>query len=135
MNSKLFTNNSLPSLIDELNAWNFGTFKNLYSNYIPPANVLHNESETIISVSVPGFKKEDIKIELENLSIKISASIKSENTNENFSHKEFYVSSFLRKFKLSEQSDIDNISSSLENGILTIKIPKSCKNIKLIDIQ
>lgn len=133
MNTTLFKNYPLSSLLDDFNYFNFGT---LGSSNLPQANIQTTDKETIISIAVPGFKKEDIKIEIENFSIIVSSSIKKEETyNENFFHKEFCISNFFRKFKISDQSNIEQITSSLENGILTIKIPKSQKNIKLIDIQ
>ena len=127
MNRSLITRNESPFL-------DFAKrFFNDDFNYVPSlfeskglSNISETENEYLIDVSAPGFKKEDINIELENDILKISSEIQNENeeTNDGYYRKEFCKSSFERNFAVPKNSNKDEISAAMEDGILTIKIPK-----------
>jgi HSP20 family protein len=96
-------------------------------NFHGLSNISENDNEYTIEVSAPGFKKEDIKIELENDVLKISSEIenKKEEKNEGYSRKEFYKSSFSRHFTIPNAVKKDGISASMKDGILMVTIPKN----------
>ena len=77
-------------------------------------------------MAVPGFKKSDFKIGLENEKLSISAEIKVEEGEKeaNFTRKEFSYESFKRTFILPETVDEGAINANYNNGILTVSIPK-----------
>ena len=90
-----------------------------------PANVLENENDFRIELSVPGFTKEDIKINIE----KNVLSIRSEKNKEqekaaDYVSREFGTRNFERKFILSRNVNAENISATFNNGILEIILPK-----------
>lgn len=101
------------------------------------SNVSENENNFSIEISAPGLKKEDIKIELENNILKISSEITDQKEEENneYYRREFYMSSFERSFTLPNNTDKNNISASMNDGILNIIIPKlkeeKSNNIKI----
>ncbi|GAB6121802.1 Hsp20/alpha crystallin family protein [Dysgonomonas termitidis] len=113
------------------------------NTYLPATNVSENEKAFSIELSVPGFNKEDIKIEIENDVLKISAQneVKSEEKDENEKvlRREFKKSSFTRSFTIPEDIDTDNISAVQKDGILQITLPKQDKaiedKVKKIEIQ
>ena len=90
------------------------------------SNVLEKENEYQIEISAPGFKKEDIKIELENDILKISSAYEDqkEEKQEGYYRKEFSKSSFERSFTVPKTANKNEISASMEDGILTVTIPK-----------
>jgi len=91
------------------------------------SNVSENENEYLVEISAPGLKKEDIKIELENDVLKISSSVedKKEEKNENYYRREFYKSSFERSFAIPKGVNKDEISATMNDGILIVEIPKT----------
>lgn len=102
------------------------------------SNILEKENEYQVELSAPGFKKDDIKIELENDMMKISSSVEDnkEETNEGFYRREFYKSSFERSFTIPKNANKEEISATLIDGILKVSIPKLKKeeikeNIKI----
>ncbi|HMM03640.1 MAG: Hsp20 family protein [Prevotella sp.] len=113
------------------------------NTYLPATNVSENEKAFNIELSVPGFDKEDIKIEIEKDVLKISAQneVKSEEKDENEKvlRREFKKSSFARSFTIPEDVDTDNISAIQKDGILQITLPKQDKaiedKVKKIEIQ
>ena len=73
-----------------------------------------------------GFKKGDFNIELDNDVLIISSEVKKENESkeENYSRREFSVSSFKRAFTLPETVDKEEINAVYEGGILKLTLPK-----------
>ncbi|KAF8114973.1 hypothetical protein N665_0030s0022 [Sinapis alba] len=67
------------------------------------------------SVDLPGLRKEDIKVEIED---SIYLIIRTEST------EILPVRSLKRKFRLPESIDMIGISASYENGVLTVIVPK-----------
>ena len=123
---------SLPSLsswMDDIINKNFSN--EVMSNFntgitLPAVNVLDNNEEYIVEIAVPGLKKSDFDISLDNQMLSISAelSTKNEDTNENYTRREFGYSSFKRSFTLPETVETDKIKAMYENGILKVFLPK-----------
>ena len=109
-------------------------FNNLYEGNLPATNVSESDKEFNIELSVPGFSKEDIKVEIEKDVLKISATSEEKKEEKDSEDKilrqEFRSSSFTRSFSLPENVDIENISALQENGILRISLPKQTKAIE-----
>lgn len=91
------------------------------------SNVSENEKEYKIEISAPGLKKEDIKIDLDDNILRISSEIedKKEEKHDGYYRREFCKSSFQRSFTLPRLVDKENISATMEDGILNLTIPKT----------
>ncbi len=115
-----------PSLMDDfLNPDWFGGVDNLKTS-VPAVNIKDNTDGFEIELAVPGGKKEDFKVEVENDVLAISSEAKSENqeTKENYTRKEFSYTSFKRAFTLPETVDGSKIDAKYEDGILKVTLPK-----------
>ena len=93
---------------------------------VPPVNVKETNSNFQLELAVPGKKKEDFKITLnENMLTVSSEFVKSEDEkNEKFTRKEFIQSSFSRTFTLPDNVNAAEIGAEYNNGILKIVLPK-----------
>ena len=96
-------------------------------NSIMKTDVKETEKDYILDVDLPGFKKEDVNLNLENGYLTISAKrehkVDNENRKENFVRRERSFGQFSRSFYVGDVEQ-DEIEAHLENGILTIKLPK-----------
>jgi HSP20 family protein len=92
----------------------------------PPANIVETNKEFKLDLSVPGMKREDFKIDVEDGYLSISSEKEEEKTEneKNFRRREFSYSSFSRTFPLPENVDENNISAKYDNGMLQVIIPK-----------
>ena len=92
----------------------------------PGTNILENDNTYILEFAVPGMKKSDFKVNLENNVLTVSAEIEENKENEalNYSRKEFTVSSFSRTFTVPKTVNADDVKADYKNGILTVKLPK-----------
>jgi HSP20 family protein len=118
-----------PSLMNELFRpdW-FGGLENL-SNALPAVNIKENEKDFGLELAVPGRKKEDFHIEVENELLTISYESKSEASKEeeNYTRREFVHNSFKRSFTLPKTINADKIGAKYEDGILKLTLPKKAE--------
>ncbi len=79
----------------------------------------------VLEAELPGMKKEDIELNIENDCLTISAVRKADETEKkpNYVKRERYFGSYSRSFDVSG-IDIDKIEASYNDGILTILMPK-----------
>jgi len=93
---------------------------------LPAVNIKENDNGFDVEMAVPGMKKEDFKINLENnvLCISSEKKIENESNEDTYSKKEFSYQSFSRSFTLPNSADESKIKAKYENGILVISIPK-----------
>jgi len=128
--STLYLNNFLDDFLDSFfqeKPWchtsaNYGVS---YPSYPVCNDGLLKNGSFFSEIAVTGFKKEDIKIEIEGqqLLIKVTNNDKEKEECYQYSHRGLSKRSFEFGYKLSDKLDIDNIKTKLENGLLTIEIP------------
>ncbi len=99
--------------------------------FTPSVDISEDEKSFEIALSVPGIKKEDFKIDLEEEKLTVSGERKKEDKKEgkNYHSLETQYGAFSRSFYLPENVATDKIEAQYENGILTISIPKREKKI------
>jgi len=115
-----------PSLMNDFMGpdWFGGTDK--WNTSVPAVNIKDNEEDFELELAVPGVKKDDFKVEVDNDVLTISSEMKSENeeTQDNYTRKEFSYSSFRRAFTLPDTVDGSKIDAKYEDGILKLTLPK-----------
>ncbi|KAJ0046162.1 hypothetical protein Pint_06413 [Pistacia integerrima] len=81
----------------------------------------------VFQADLPGLKKEEVKVEVEDGGVlQISGERSRENEEKNDKWHRFERSSgkFMRRFRLTENAKMDQIKASMENGVLTVTVPK-----------
>jgi HSP20 family protein len=98
----------------------------------PAVNISETEKDFVVEMAVPGFKKEDFKIKVENEVLTIEAEKKEEKVEEekNYTRKEYSHESFCRSFKLPENVKEDMIMAGYEDGMLKLTLPKTNLEVK-----
>jgi len=101
-------------------------------SFVPSIDVSETDDQFLITAELPGMKKEDININLENGRLAISGerSFKREEEGKTFHRVETKYGSFNRSFQLPDNIDEESISASYENGLLNIAINKSEDKVK-----
>ncbi len=91
-----------------------------------PANIYDSGNSFVIELQAPGFSKENIKINLEQQTMTISAEMKNENEmeDEKFLRREFVRESMTKSFVLPMSVDTEKINADYQNGILKITLPR-----------
>lgn len=91
-------------------------------------DVKEKEGNYILEIDVPGYSKDDIKIELENGYLTVTAE-KEENKDEenkktHYIHKERFYGKCSRSYYAGDNVKEEDIKATFKNGILTIAFPK-----------
>lgn len=103
----------------------------------PKVDVRDEETQIVIDAEVPGLKKEQVKVELENNILRIKCEKKNtdEQKTKTYVHRELKHSSSCRSFALGDNIDMEKITSTFENGILEIRLPKKQPDPKQTEIK
>ncbi|KDP44849.1 hypothetical protein JCGZ_01349 [Jatropha curcas] len=81
----------------------------------------------IFAVDLPGLKKEEVKVEVEDgrvLQISGERSKEQEEKNDKWHRVERSTGKFLRRFRLPENTMMDQVKATMENGVLKVVVPK-----------
>jgi len=107
--------------------------KTLYANsdasfcsMTPNVDVVELEKDFHIAVELPGVKKEDVRIQVEDNVLSVSGEKKHEKEidEKNIHRSERIYGTFQRTFRLPERTDQSAIQADFKDGILNIVIPK-----------
>ena len=102
---KYNNNNVFPSLINEFFNDDFGMNFLNRSHSVPSVNSLENNDSFEIDLAVPGMKKEDFTIELNDKVLVISSETSNTMENDKMRLNEFNFSSFQRSFRVPDSVD------------------------------
>lgn len=93
---------------------------------LPAVNIKENAEEYILELAIPGMKKSDFNIDLDNKALSISSEVETENeeNNNTYTRREFGYSSFKRTFILPDTVEADHVKAKYNDGILSIILPK-----------
>ena len=141
--SRNYSQNWLPSIFDDFfdNNW-----MNKTNATAPAINVLERRDAYVVEVAAPGMTKKDFKIHIDennNLIISMekkeetkegdncgcngeakSTTVKCKDEESRYLRREFYYSKFQQALILPDDVDKMSISAQVENGILSVTLPK-----------
>ncbi|SMD41519.1 HSP20 family protein [Aquiflexum balticum DSM 16537] len=105
--------------------------------FTPAVDISEDEKQFEIHVSVPGMKKGDFNLELNDGRLTISGERKLEEKKEgkNFHTLETHYGSFSRSFYLPENVKEDGIAAAYEDGLLKVSLPKEEKKVNKSKIE
>ena len=90
----------------------------------------------VFKADLPGIKKEEVKVEIEDdrvLQISGERNVEKEDKNDTWHRVERSSGKFMRRFRLPENAKMDQVKASIENGVLTITVPK--EEVKKPDVK
>jgi HSP20 family protein len=89
-----------------------------------------DDQEVIVRAALPGFSEDEIAIDVRGNVLTISAEsrVEREDRQANWHIREMRYGKFARSVMLPEEVEADKADASLENGILTVKLPKQQPN-------
>ena len=117
----------------------------------PPSSLVSHENSAFVNTRIdwketpeahvfqadlPGLKKEEVKVEVEDdrvLQIRGERSVEKEDKNDTWHRVERSSGKFLRRFRLPENAKVDQVKASMENGVLTVTVPK--EEVKKPDVK
>lgn len=125
-------------------------FEELFNNFLkdesgissfsytkPAVNILEEKDKYSLELAVPGMKKEDIDIRVEDKQLIISSATenKEEINRDNFIRMEYNYESFKRVFTLPDTINANDINAEYVDGVLKIALRKKEEAIKKDPMQ
>lgn len=104
----------------------------------PAVDVDEHDDAYLLSVDLPGVRKEDVKIDLNGNVLTVSGERKTEQERKTGQSRRYELSrgKFLRSFTLPATVDAANVEASMEDGVLRIAIPKAeAQKGRAIEVQ
>lgn len=96
-------------------------------------DIKEEENNYVLNIDIPGAKKEDINVKLNDGYLEVSYSVNEhsdEQKHGKFIRKERYYGSMSRSFYVGENVEEKDVNASYENGVLTIVLPKEVEEKK-----
>ncbi|GJN37558.1 hypothetical protein PR202_gb26529 [Eleusine coracana subsp. coracana] len=118
-------------------------FDNMFRSSIVPSPSTANETaafanaridwkETpeahVFKADIPGVKKEEVKVEVEDDNVLVISGQRAkekEDKNDTWHRVERSSGQFVRRFRLPENAKVEQVKAGLENGVLTVTVPKA----------
>lgn len=96
------------------------------STWAPSCDIYETDNEIVLKAELPGVKKEDVKVDIENnvLTLRGERKFEEETKKENFVRIERSYGNFLRSFSLPTAVDTSKINAEFKDGILQVILPK-----------
>ena len=137
----------LPGILDDF----FGDeWVDKTSSTAPAVNVVETDKDYKVEIAAPGLKRDDFKIDInEDNELIVSMEKKSESENKDsenseqqenaaenkpkkhtYLRREFSYGSFRQRMILPDNVNVENITAKMDNGVLTIDIPKKTEEEK-----
>lgn len=125
----------------------FSNFENQFRNsllsrnetdFYPLLDVSETNSHYTVELDIPGVKKEDININVDNniLTIRGKKEMDKDHKDSNYYSRERFYGDFTRSMTLPSGVDTDKIDADFNNGVLIIKMPKDkATSTKTIEIK
>jgi HSP20 family protein len=103
-------------------------------DFSPSVDVEENDEMFLVSVDIPGVKKDEIKIDVQGNTLRLSGERKREAKDEGYYERS--SGRFSRSFTLPENVDASKIEAHFEDGVLRVVLPKTeVKGAQEIKIQ
>jgi len=93
--------------------------------FVPVTDIFENEDALTVVMEMPGVEKKDLDIHVENDDLRVEGRIdfsKYEGLEPLYA--EYNIGHYARSFTLSNKIDAQRINATLEEGVLTLKLPK-----------
>ncbi|PCI27509.1 MAG: hypothetical protein COB67_08350 [SAR324 cluster bacterium] len=104
----------------------FRNLEQVSSREYPAVNILADQEDQLLMSELPGFKKEDLKLEVKGNVIRITGKrTQKHEEGSRVIHKERGNLEFDRSFKLPYQIEAEAVKAELENGVLTVRLPRA----------
>ena len=126
-------NDWFPTVFDDF--FNNG-FMPRANSTAPAVNVKETDKEYTMELAAPGIKKEYCRVGINDegfltIAIENKQEHKHEDKNHHYLRREFSYSNYEQNYTLPDDVEKDNISAKVEDGILTITMPKTAPKEKV----
>lgn len=111
----------------------------LSTTWMPPLDATETESAYVVTIDLPGIKRENIKIDYDRGVLSVTGTregVTEDKNSERFYVRERPLGTFSRSVRFARDVDSDKIEAKLDHGVLTITISKAATALpRQIEVQ
>ena len=101
----------------------------------PSVDIYENDNEILLYADMPGVKKDDVTINIENGKLAISGVRRLDHKSAS-NWEEFVDVEYVRSFSIPQTINVENVEANLKDGSLTLHLPKSeAAKPRLIEVK
>jgi len=103
----------------------------------PRTNIVEKENHFVVTMEMPGLSKKDVEVGIEGdvLMVKGGHEETTQTEDKELVRREYHSSRFERSFTVGKDIDPEKVKATMENGILSITLPKRAEAVgRKIDI-
>ena len=93
--------------------------------YTPDVNIIEDAENITLQADLPGVKRENLDIDIREDTLTLTGTLATPEKHHNLIYREYELGGFSRRFTLGERIDQEKISAKLDNGVLTLVLPKA----------
>jgi HSP20 family protein len=108
------------------------------TDWAPLVEITEDDKEFLVKAELPGLKKEDLNVTVENSAMTISGErkVEKEEKTKKYHRVERAYGKFVRSFVLPDKADAAEVSAEFKDGVLQVHLPKAEKPAsKALDIK
>ncbi|NIO00836.1 MAG: Hsp20 family protein [Candidatus Latescibacteria bacterium] len=95
----------------------------------PLANINETETSYVVTMEMPGVSKKNVEVSLEGDMLTVSGERMEKLEDKGLLRKEIREEKFSRSFRLDASVDRDAIKAKMDNGVLTVTLPKKAESV------
>lgn len=93
--------------------------------WVPQVDIIESRDAITLRADLPGASKENVDIDVREGVLSLSAALGPTPKNWTPIYSEYQIGGYSRRFSLGEQIDQSKITADMENGVLTLVLPKA----------
>jgi HSP20 family protein len=93
--------------------------------WVPQVDIIEDKDAITLRADLPGVKKDNVEIDVREGVLSLSASLNPTPEGWQPVYSEYQIGGYSRRFTLGEQIDQSKISANMDNGVLTLVLPKA----------
>jgi len=104
--------------------------------FVPPTDIRETNESVVLTADMPGVRADGVNVTLENDVLTVRGTVADEHRSEaSATYAEYEVGNYQRSFSLSDEIDRDKIDARMNNGVLTLTLPKTRPSQKRIEVK
>ncbi|MFV0388944.1 MAG: Hsp20/alpha crystallin family protein [Pyrinomonadaceae bacterium] len=118
--------NEMNKIFDEDFAMKISHEDSTRGGWAPNVDIFENDSAIVLEAELPGMKREDFEVSIENniVTLKGERKFESKEESDNYHRVERSYGKFTRAFNLPRTVSADNTTADFTNGVLRVTFPK-----------
>ena len=104
--------------------------------FLPPTDIRETNEAIVLTADMPGVKPDGVDVMLEENVLTVRGTVAEEHRSDSdAAYAEYEVGNYQRSFSLSDEIDRDAIEARMNNGVLTLTLPKTKPSRKQIEVK